>query len=359
MNGIVEVNAEQFKDSVFVTIRTTGIGFRRQVRDQNKLAQYLAQLEAEVRAKQEAGEEVNTGAAAVTGSNGNLPRNTKAGKALTVTKTLIFSPALEALKKHLSQSKAKITSPPEYGGYANATGIMDGLFEVSKGLVPRLKADIDQAQDRMVMPWTDEEGKEHPGFLTAFLADYPAAIERARTMPVLEGGLGPLFNEADYPGIDAVEAAFGIEKRLLSLNVPEGLSPEDRAEALGELQQDLRNAADMIKEGLRAGMLRLLEHAKDVLTVRQGEKPKVIKESLIGNVMQFCETFDLRNTRGDNELSALVAQAKEALTGIDPEKCRKDETARAQAAEVFTQLTAAYDAMITSKRGRIVDLSED
>jgi hypothetical protein len=222
-----------------------------------------------------------------------------------------------------------------------------------------VNADIAEAQRRLLETWTDKDGKEHPGFLTAFLDDYSAAKERARTAPLLDGGLGPLYNPNDYPGLGEISQGFGIDRRWVALGVPEGLPPELREQAAEELRADLRNAAETIKDSLAQGLSELINHAKEVLEVKPGEKPKIVKESLIGNVLQFCEVFQLRNTQGDEQLAALVNEAKAALTGVDPEKCRKFAHIRSHAAEKFAELSGKIDSLITTRKSRHFDLTPD
>lgn len=350
----VLVDFEQFRDSVFFIIKILGLPFRKVVKDQTKIAAFFKQLEAEVLARKAAGQEVNGSTVAV-----STPAGVRGGKAVTATKSLLFSPQLEALRSHLSNAKARICGPAQYGGYANPSGIIDGLFEVHKSLVPRLKADIAEAKRRLTEDWEDSDHKVHPGFLSAFLADYPLAIERARSKPILEGGLGPLFNEGDYPPITKVAAAFDIQRRLVAFSAPNNLSPEEVEAARAELAADMKDAADTIRETLRTSLLALLEHGKEVLTTKPGEKPKVIKDSLLENVMTFCDTFALRNSQGDAELAGIVDQCKQVLGGIDAAKCRKFASVREDAATKVAGLADALTSLVSVRQSRKFDLSDD
>lgn len=354
------VEAERFKDSVFITLKLqTPSSFKKQVRNQDALLAYFSQREAEIAAKRAAGDTEWTETPAISLPAGSVKAGGKSKKAVTATKTLLFSPALDALREHMNAVKQQIVAPPQYGGLANPTGIMEGLFEVSKALVPKVKEIIAEGNRRLLEDWVNEKNEIKPGHLAHFLADYEAAIERARTAPILEGGLGPLFDATDYPTANEIRNGFGIHRRLISLTVPEGLSPEDKAEAQEELRADLRNAAETIKDSLAQGLSELLNHAKEVLEVKPGEKPKIVKESLIGNVLQFCETFQFRNTQGDAQLATLVEEAKAALTGVDPEKVRRFAHVRADAAARFTELSAKIDDLITTRKTRHFDLTPD
>jgi hypothetical protein len=357
MDNITTLDATQFKDSVFITIALRGISFKKQIRDQGKLEAYLAIMREEVAIRDASGQPGSSSSAVSLPSGFSVAKGSK--KAVGATKTLLFSPALDALREHLSMAKAKIVAPPQYGGIANPSGLMEGLFELHKDLVTRVNTEIEEAKRRLTESWLDDAGAEKPGFLAAFLDDYDQAIERARTAPLLEGGLGPLFNINDYPSRDKVSGAFDIQRRWIALGVPEGLPESLREQAAEELKADLRNAAEQIKASMREGFLQLLEHAKEVLTVKPGEKAKIVKESCIANVIQFCEVFNLRNTQGDAELAALVEEAKLALVQMDPKEIRKDTEVRAQAAQAFTDIVAKVDAMITTQKGRVFDFGDE
>lgn len=354
MDSITTLDAEQFKDSVFLHVTVKGATpWTAKVTDADKVQQYLALQKAEIEAKQAAGERVDRSRIALEAPPGATGA---AGKsALRMTKRLLYSPQFDALRKHLTDAKYTIVAPPQYGGLANPSGIMEGLFELHKSLANRVKAIVENAMQKLTEPWTDPEGMQHDGYLIAFLADYPAAIERARTAPILDGGLGPLFDLSDYPSEADVRAGFDIRLRWLAFGVPEGLPPELRQQALDELRADLRSAGATIKESLRTGFLELLAHGRDVLTTKPGEKPKAIKESLFGNVLQFCEVFSARNTQNDTELAALVQQCQQTLTGFDPEKARRFESVREEAAARFAELHAAVDGMITQAKARRFD----
>ncbi len=359
-SGVI-LDTEKFKDSVFVVVKVKKAGFRRKVKDPGKLLEYLEKLAAEVAAKRAIGEDVDLGRAAVSDSGAMLRKagNGKSKAATSTSKALLFSPALDALRSHLDASKSAICGPAQYGGIANQSGIMDGVFEISIDRVSQVKSIVAEATRRLTEPWVDDEGKEQPGYLTAFLADYPAAIDRAKNDALLDGGLGPLFDVHDYPTMEDLSGAFGIARRFIAFSVPEGLKPSDKAEALAELRADLTDAAEQIKIALRTGFEELITHARDTLTVAPGEKPKIIKASLLGNVLQFCETFQIRNTQGDAELAALVEEAKSVLTGMDPDKIRKYASVREQARALFDGLKTRVDEMIVTQKGRVMDLSEE
>lgn len=354
IDGGVLVDFEQFRDSVFFLIKIRGLPFKKTVKDQAAVAAFFKQLEAEREARKAAGQEVNGGTVAV-----SMPAGVRGGKALSATKALLFSPALESLRSHLNGAKSAICGPAQYGGYANPSGIIDGLFEIHKSLVPRLKADVAEAKRKLHEDWQAKDGTVKPGFLVAFLADYPAAIERARTLPILEGGLGPLFNPGDYPTTAEVEAAFDIERRLVQIEAPNNLTPEEKAAARAELAADMKDAADTIKDALRNGLLSLLQHGKEVLSTKPGEKPKVIKDSLLENVLGFCDTFALRNSQGDDGLAGIVAECKETLSGFSPDKLRKFASVRDDAAAKFGELAGKLDTLVSTQASRKFDLSDD
>lgn len=353
------IDAEKFKQSIFIAIKVRGLYFRRQEKDGAKLFQYFEQYRREIAERKARGEEVPAGGSMLDLSAADLASmGSNKKRATATTKRLLQSDKLDALWKHLNDTKAKITAPVKYGGMANPSYMFEGIYEISPSKVQEAKAVIAEGQRRLTESWQDDEGKTHPGYLTDFLDDYELAIARAENAPLLEGGLGPLFDRSDYPTAADVMRAFSITKRLIGFTVPEGLSSEDRAEAKAELRADLIDAGEQIKLGLRAGFQELIEHGREILTTKDGEKPKVIKASMLGNLLQFCETFSSRNTQSDTELAALVEQAKQVFSGMDPDKLRKYASQREQAREAFNDFAKRIDEMVVTQKGRVIDLSE-
>jgi hypothetical protein len=262
------------------------------------------------------------------------------------SKVLLQSPRLDRLNKAMTALKTRVESMsmPSY--------FRPGMFvtKLSNAVV---------VSNALKDGWKAIEANE----LRDFLAGYAEDVAAARTAPVKKGGLGPLFNEGDYPNADEVRKAFSVDFFPIALSVPENIPDELKQEARDEFKRRMDDAASQIEQALRAEFLELVTHAEERLTPTPGEKPKVFRDSAIGNLMTFIQTFDSRDVFGDDRLKLVVEQAKGLLLDergkvkLDAQKLRDYPSVREAAREKFTNIRKALDGLL-EEQGRGLDLSE-
>lgn len=332
-NGISTINVEDFNAGVFFSMTIRKWGARARVRDAAKLAEYLALL-----AKAD-----DQTVAAIEGSQ--IGSKVTAKSAAKTTVQLLRSEPYDKLVTFLNETKAKLCGP---FGKANPSRIKEGLFVVSKQLIQEFEDQLNAAQDKLSLE-----------YIPALTADYEAAKERARTLPVDKGGLGPLYNPQDYPPVQEVEKLFSLEWQWLALGVPEDLPAALRAEANEKFQRQMQEAADEVKTALRASLAGFVSHLVERLTVNPGDKPKIFRDTVIGNIQQFIEVFNARNIMGDTELAALVDKARTLIQDVSPDKLREHADVRENTREGFEQIKAQLDLMISEQKGRVFDLSDE
>jgi hypothetical protein len=185
------------------------------------------------------------------------------------------------------------------------------------------------------------------------VAVFPAKIEEAK------GKLGEQFNASDYPSVKELSGMFEISWNWIAFSVPEGLPEELRQAEQDKMEKQFADAGEQILQALREGFKELLAHAVSKLAVEPGEKPKVFRDSMIGNIQAFIDTFSQRNMMGDVELAQLVAQAKTVLEGVTPQKLRDYANVKDTTREQFVKIQGELEKMITERPARRFDFSED
>ena len=336
------INLEKFRSTVLFSISLCRWGNSMKVTDVKALEQYIADLKlAKAEAKAKAGE-----------SDGNEPLELKAEPAVFLatdrvksTKTLIRSKKYDRLRSAMNQLKSRVESKamPSY--------FRTGMFVCKQENVAEVEAMIQQG-------WQAIQDNE----LADFIKDYPQDIERAR-QSVKEGGLGPLFREADYPDAEAVKATFNIEWYWMAISVPENIPDALKAEAQEKFKRRMADAAQQIEQALRGEFLELISHAEEKLTTAPGEKPKIFRDSLIGNVIEFLNTFDSRNMFGDERMTQVIAQARAALidqqgnSKLKAQALRDFPNVREEARKRFATIREAMSGMI-EEQGRLIQFDE-
>ena len=328
------INLEKFKDTVLFAITIRRWGNSTRIRDMAALEKYIAESKQPV-----AGEEADD-------KNGAAPSVFVASDRVKSNKMLIRSTKLERLNKAMNALKGRVESMsiPSY--------FRPGMF-VSK------QSNVNTVEQTLKEGWRSIEENE----LKDFIAGYEEDVKAAQFTPVRKGGLGPLFNANDYPTADDVRKMFSIEWYWMALSVPENIPDELKAEANEKFKRRMEDAAAQIEQALRAELLELVAHAEERLTPVPGEKPRIFRDSAIGNIIQFISTFDSRDVFGDERLKQVVEQAKSVLVDekgnakIDPQKLRDYPSVRETARQKFADIRKSLDGLI-EEQGRKLDLSE-
>lgn len=254
---------------------------------------------------------------------------------LGLSKRLVDCEEYEAIKTKFGELRGWIY------GHTVPSFFKKSFQLASREAVPVIEARMQQAQ------------LEIAALVNTFAGVFAGKIEEARAK------LADQFNPLDYPDTESLRQSFGVSWNWIAFTVPEGLPPELRQQETEKLQQQFAEAGEEIKTALRESFAELIQHATDKLTVAPGEKPKVFRDSLIGNIQEFIDTFSSRNLLNDSELAALVVRAKEVLTGLQPDRLRKFASVREQTRSKFEEIKTALDGMVTTRAVRKLDLSEE
>lgn len=339
------VDAERFKNSVFVRLTIRRWGNRAQVRNAEALAAYLLQQEQEIAENPEA--KANP-LLEIDAATAKAIKSAKLGS-LKVTKPLIRSAALNAINDALNSGKKRILS------LCVPSTVQPGMFVASPAAAQKIERIIEEVQSELAL-----------NLLPKFQDDFAPAIERARTDKIINGGLGPLFNAQDYPDSDAAVQCFGLENYFWSLKVPDNLPAEMRAAQQEKLEKTFTEAAETVTLALREGFQEMIQHATEKLAPKADGTKNIFRDSLVGNIQEFIDCFADRNIMNDSQLAALVEQAKGVLTGIQgrngqsaADALRTNDELRENARKQFAAINQQLGAAIEEQKERAFDFSAD
>jgi hypothetical protein len=190
-----------------------------------------------------------------------------------------------------------------------------------------------------------------------FMEEYEDRMSRDECERDEARRLGSLYDATDYKSAEKVRRTFSMETRYIAFSTPDKLA--SISSDIYQREQDkgiraIHDATVEITNIIRAEFAELVDHAVDKLTVAPGEKPKVFRDSLIGNIESFLDTFADRNLADDADLADLVARARSLVR--DPKDLRDIPSLRASVAESFTAIKATLDTMIVDKPARKIAL---
>lgn len=264
---------------------------------------------------------------------------------LRLAKKLIECEEYTAVKRFQAEVKGWLLR-----GFCNPSFIDDGLYSLRTDLVATVATEVKNAQ------------KGLQALVSKFLEVYPSKIKEAEA-------LGIQFDERNYPPVEKLERAFSMEYKIVQLDIPEGLPPEIRAEEEKKLKASFAAAEQELTLALRSGFANILEHITDRLQPQQDGTRKKFNDTLFVDFAEFIGSFGNKNVLGDNELSALVEQAKGIWQNVAngsgqdlgkaAKRVRDIQPVREKALAAFSEVKAALDKTIADMPKRSFDFSEE
>jgi hypothetical protein len=194
---------------------------------------------------------------------------------------------------------------------------------------------------------------ERSAYVAAFLAVYDAEREAARVR------LGGQYDERDYPNAESMRAKFGLTWRYVTFQVPENLPPEIAAREREARAKSFQDMESECREALRVGLAELLGHLSASLAVGSDGKPKIFRDTAVGNVVEFLDLLSARDITNDGELRGLAEKAKAIIGDATPERLkamRTDMGFRAAMREQVASVAGAVAGLVGVESKRKFDL---
>jgi hypothetical protein len=153
--------------------------------------------------------------------------------------------------------------------------------------------------------------------------------------------LGTLFNASDYPS--TLDGLFGLEVSYPTIEPPNylmALHPEVYQQEQARVRERFESAVELAEQAFATELQRLTAHLAERLTGLHDGQPKVFRDSAVENLREFFERFRQLNIRSSPELDALVEQAQQTITGVEPQTLRDSNRLRQMVARDFEQIQA-------------------
>lgn len=171
--------------------------------------------------------------------------------------------------------------------------------------------------------------------------------------------LGELFDAKDYP--PALDGQFSIDWDYPSFDPPDYLkqiSPKLYEQEQHRIRLRFEQAVGMAEEAFTSELAKLVSHLVDRLTGGVDGKPKVFRDTAVGNLREFFERWGELKIGDNQQLDEVVGQAKQILDGVDASELRDNEALRAHVAASLADVKTAVDAMMVDRPKRAISLEE-
>ncbi|MGA2619397.1 MAG: hypothetical protein ABSF26_17455 [Thermoguttaceae bacterium] len=165
--------------------------------------------------------------------------------------------------------------------------------------------------------------------------------------------LGSLFNEADYP--QSLRGLFSVSWEFPSVDAPDylrQLNPQLYQQECERVQQRFNEAVQLAEEAFVAELAKLVSHLTERLSGQDDNRPKVFRDSVIGNLTEFFDRFRQLNVRSNEQLDHLVADAQQIIRGIQPQELRDNQGLRQHVATEMSRVQSVLDGLLVDKPRR-------
>ena len=247
-----------------------------------------------------------------------------AGKKLLDTRHPAFKAVTAVRNRLLSYAKAMSLPYPEPG----IRLIRQDRVEEFDARMREFQDDLDEAVQNL---------DEHYGELRV------AARDR----------LGTLYNSTDYP--ESLIGLFAAEWEFPAVEPPnylQQLNPELYQQECQRMQQRFDEAVRLAEEAFVGELGKLVSHLTERLSGNEDGKPKIFRDSTIGNLSEFFERFKSLNVRSNDQLDGLVADAQRIVVGVEPQRLRDSSVLRQHVATELSRVQSVLDGLLVDRPRR-------
>ena len=165
--------------------------------------------------------------------------------------------------------------------------------------------------------------------------------------------LGRLYNDADYP--TSLAGLFEVSWDFPSVEPPlylQQLNPELYEQECQRVQARFEEAVQLAEQAFMEELSQLVAHLTDRLSGHDDGRPKVFRDTAVGNLREFFDRFRLLNVRSNEQLDSLVTQCRQIVQGVEPQSLRDDSTLRQQVATQLAGVESILDGLLVDRPRR-------
>jgi uncharacterized protein YukE len=165
--------------------------------------------------------------------------------------------------------------------------------------------------------------------------------------------LGSLYNPADYPV--SLRGLFSVTHDFPSVEPPQylaELSPDLYRQECERVAARFDEAVRLAEQAFMEELQELVAHLTERLTGQADGRPKIFRDSAVGNLTEFFQRFRQLNVRSNDQLDDLVAQCQQIVRGVEPQSLRDDQGVRQHVAQQLSQVENVLDSLLVERPRR-------
>ena len=111
----------------------------------------------------------------------------------------------------------------------------------------------------------------------------------------------------------------------------------------------------MAEQAFVEELAKLVSHLTERLAGQDDGRPKIFRDSAVGNLHEFFDRFRSLNVRSNEQLDTLVTQCQQVVRGVQPQELRDNGGLRQQVATQLSGVQSVLDGLLVDRpRRRII-----
>jgi hypothetical protein len=167
--------------------------------------------------------------------------------------------------------------------------------------------------------------------------------------------LGRLYNPTDYP--DSLRGLFAVSYDFPSVDPPPylaQLAPELYRQECQRAEERFSEAVRLAEQAFVEELAKLVAHLTERLSGTEDGRPKVFRDSAVENLREFFDRFRSLNIGSSQQLDELVGQARQIVSGVQPQRLREDQPLRQEIATQLSGVQSVLDGLLVDRPRRSI-----
>lgn len=167
--------------------------------------------------------------------------------------------------------------------------------------------------------------------------------------------LGDLYNANDYPV--SLRDEFAMQWEFPAVEPPDylrQLNPRLYEQECQRMQARFQEAVELAEQAFLDELSKLVSHLSERLSGSDDGKPKVFRDSAVGNLTEFFDRFRKLNIRSNAQLDELVSQTQRIIQGVQPQQLRDSEPLRQRVSRQIATVQASLDGLLVDRPRRSI-----
>lgn len=165
--------------------------------------------------------------------------------------------------------------------------------------------------------------------------------------------LGSLYSSGDYPA--SMLGLFRVEWDFPNVEPPDYLrliSPNLYQAECERVRSRFEEAVSLAEDAFFSELAKLVEHLTERLSGTEDGKPKIFRDTVVTNLLDFFERFKRLNIGSSDELDRMVSDVQGIIDGITPTGLRNNQTLRQHVSTELSRVQASLDGLMVNRPRR-------